>query len=106
VWSAIEPLWESDFIDTSYGFRPKRGADDAIKQIKQNIYDGYRFIYDADLSKYFDTIPHDKLFILLKERIADKGILNIIGQWLKAPKQLNSGKLVATKAGTPQGGVI
>ena len=52
----IEPLWEADFIDTSYGFRPKRGAQDAIKQIKRNIYDGYQFIYDADLSKYFDTI--------------------------------------------------
>ena len=102
----IEPLWEADFIETSYGFRPKRGAHDAIKQIKQNIYDGHYFVYDADLSKYFDTIPHDKLFILLKERIADKGILNIIGQWLTAPKQLKNGKLVASKTGTPQGGVI
>lgn len=82
----IEPLWEADFIDTSYGFRPKRGAKDAVKQIKQNIYDGYYFIYDADLSKYFDTIPHDKLFVLLKERIKDKGILNIIEQWLCDPK--------------------
>jgi len=98
----IEPLWEADFIETSYGFRPKRGAHDAIKQIKQNIYDGHYFVYDADLSKYFDTIPHDKLFILLKERIADKGILNIIGQWLTAPKQLKNGKLVASKTGTPQ----
>ena len=102
----IGPLWEADFIDTSYGFRPKRGAHGAVKQIKQNIYDGYHFIYDAGLSKYFDTIPHDKLFILLKERIADRGILDIIKQWLTAPKQLKNGKLVATKAGTPQGGVI
>ena len=84
----IGPLWEADFIDTSYGFRPKRGAHDATKQIKQDIYDGYHFIYDADLSKYFDTIPHDKLFILLKERIADRGILDIIKQWPTAPKQL------------------
>ncbi len=102
----IGPLWEADFIDTSYGFRPKRGAHGAVKQIKQNIYEGYHFIYDADLSKYFDTIPHDKLFILLKERIADRGIQDIIKQWLTAPKQLKNGKLVATKAGTPQGGVI
>lgn len=102
----IEPLWEADFIDTSYGFRPKRGAHDAIKQIKRNIYDGYHFVYDADLSKYFDTIPHGKLFILLKERIADRGILDIIQQWLTAPKRLKNGKLVATTAGTPQGGVI
>jgi len=102
----IEPLWEADFITTSYGFRPKRGAQDAIKQIKQNIYDGHHFIYDADLSKYFDTIPHDKLFVLLKERISDKGILDIIEQWLTAPKQLKNGKLLSSTAGTPQGGVI
>ena len=102
----IEPLWEADFIDTSYGFRPKRGAKDAIKQIKKNLYDGHQFIYDADLSKYFDTIPHDKLFILLKERIKDKGILNIIGQWLTAPKQMSNGRLIKSEAGTPQGGVI
>jgi len=102
----IEPLWEADFIDTSYGFRPKRGAKDAIKQIKKNLYDGYQFIYDADLSKYFDTIPHDKLFVMLKERISDKRILDIIGQWLTAPKQLRNGELIKTKAGTPQGGVI
>lgn len=102
----IEPLWEADFADTSYGFRPKRGAKDAIKQIKKNLYDGHHFIYDADLSKYFDTIPHDKLFILLKERIKDKGILDIIGQWLTAPKQIRNGELIKSKAGTPQGGVI
>jgi len=102
----IEPLWEADFIDTSYGFRPKRGAKDAIKQIRKNLYDGHQFIYDADLSKYFDTIPHDKLFILLKERINDKGILDIIGQWLTAAKQLRNGELIKTTAGTPQGGVI
>ena len=102
----IEPLWEADFIDTSYGFRPKRGAKDAIKQIKKNLYEGHQFIYDADLSKYFDTIPHDKLFIMLKERIKDKGILDIIGQWLTAPKQMRNGELIKSIAGTPQGGVI
>ena len=102
----IEPLWEADFIDTSYGFRPKRGAKDAIKQIKKNLYEGHQFIYDADLSKYFDTIPHNKLFIMLKERVKDKSILDIIGQWLTAPKQLRNGELIKTTAGTPQGGVI
>jgi RNA-directed DNA polymerase len=102
----IEPLWEADFIETSYGFRPKRGAKDAIKQIKKNIYEGYRFVYDADLSKYFDTIPHNKLFILLKERISDKWILDLLGQWLKAPKQLKNGQLLKSEKGTPQGGVI
>ncbi len=65
---AIEPLWEADFCETSFGFRPKRSARDAIKQVKENIYAGHKFIYDADLSKYFDTIPHGKLFKLLKHR--------------------------------------
>ena len=102
----IEPLWEADFTDTSFGFRPKKGAQDAIKQIKENIYEGYHFIYDADLSKYFDSIPHDKLFILLKERISDKSILDLIGQWLKAPKLNNKRELLKTSKGTPQGGVI
>ena len=100
----IEPLWEANFIETSYGFRPKRGAKDAVKQIKKNLYEGHQFIYDADLSKYFDTIPLDKLFIILKERINDKGILDIIGQWLTAPKQMRNGKLIKSIAGTPQGG--
>ena len=70
----IEPLWEADFCKTSYGFRPKRGAKEAIKQVKQNIYDGHHFVYDADLSKYFDTIPHNRLFTLLKQRLVDQGI--------------------------------
>ena len=106
VKMAIEPLWEADFIPTSYGFRPKRGAKDAIKQIKQNIYDGHQFVYDADLSKYFDTIPHDRMFKMLKERIQDKGILSVIHQWLTAPVQLRNGKLIKSEKGTPQGGVI
>jgi retron-type reverse transcriptase len=78
----------------------------SLKKRKQNLYDGHQFIYDADLSKYFDTIPHNKLFVMLKERIADKSILDIIGQWLTAPKQLRNGELIKTTAGTPQGGVI
>lgn len=106
VKMVIEPLWEADFIPTSYGFRPRRGAQDAIKQIRKNLYDGHRFIYDADLSKYFDTIPHHKLFILLKERISDKGILDLIGQWLTSPIQLKNGELLESAEGTPQGGVI
>ncbi|WP_234859050.1 group II intron reverse transcriptase/maturase [Aquimarina aquimarini] len=102
----IEPLWESEFCNTSYGFRPKRGAKQAIKQVKQNIYDRHQFVYDADLSKYFDTIPHNKLFVLLKKRLVDKGILSLIHQWLTAPVRLPNGKLLASTAGSPQGGVI
>ena len=102
----IEPLWEADFENTSYGFRPKRSAKDAIKQVKQNIYDGHQFVYDADLSNYFDSIPHTKLFVLLKKRLVDQGILSLIQQWLKAPVKLPNGKLIASTKGSPQGGVI
>ena len=70
----IEPLWEAVFIPSSYGFRPKRSAADAIKEIKKNLSEGHNFIYDADLSKYFDSIPHNKLFVMLKERVSDGGI--------------------------------
>ncbi len=102
----IEPLWESDFVGTSYGFRPKKSAQDAIKQVKANIYEGYQFVYDADLSKYFDTIPHDRLFICLKRKIADHSILSLIHQWLVAPVRLDRGELLKNRKGSPQGGVI
>jgi RNA-directed DNA polymerase len=106
VKMVIEPLWEAEFIDTSYGFRPKRSAKDAIKQVKANIYESYQFVYDADLSKYFDTIPHDRLFICLKRKIADSSILHLIHQWLKSPIRLETGALIKSKEGCPQGGVI
>lgn len=102
----IEPLWEADFENTSYGFRPKRSSKDAIKAVKQNIYDGHQFVYDADLSNYFDSIPHNKLFILLKKRLVDRSILNLLGQWLTAPLELPNGQLIARDKGSPQGGVI
>ncbi|TDX48968.1 group II intron reverse transcriptase/maturase [Orenia marismortui] len=104
----IEPIFEADFEDVSYGFRPKRGAEDAIKTIKDNLKEGKTEVYDADLSSYFDTIPHDKLMILIGSRISDKHTLNLIKKWLKTPIKEN-GRLIGgkkNKQGTPQGGVI
>lgn len=106
VKMVIEPLWKSEFIATSYGFRPKKSAQDAIKQVKANIYDGYQFVYDADLSKYFDTIPHNRLFTCLKRKIADRSILLLIHRWLVSPVQLETGELIKSTQGSPQGGVI
>lgn len=106
VKMAIEPLWEADFIDTSYGFRPKKGAHQAITQIRDNIYQGYKFVFDADLSSYFDTIPHDRLFVLLRERLRDSSVLDLIAGWLRAPVRHEDGRLERTEQGTPQGGVI
>lgn len=104
----IEPIFEADFEDISYGFRPKRSAEDAIKEIKKNLKEGNMEVYDADLSSYFDTIPHNKLMILLGQRISDINTLSLIKKWLKTPVMedgiLTGGK--KSKRGTPQGGVI
>jgi len=104
----LEPIFEADFEDSSYGFRPNRSSKDAITAIKENLKQGKAEIYDADLSKYFDTIPHDKLQIALKQRIADPRILKLITKWLKVSVyedgQYKSGK--GNNIGTPQGGVI
>ncbi len=81
----IEPIFEADFIDTSYGFRPKKSAHDAIEDISYALNCGYTEVIDADVSKYFDTIPHAKLMAVVAERIVDSAILHIIQMWLKAP---------------------
>lgn len=104
----IEPIFEADFEENSYGFRPKRKVADAVEKIKFNLKEGKTSVLDADLSSYFDTIPHDKLMILIGKRISDKYTLNLIKKWLKTPiyenGRLKGGK--KNKKGTPQGGVI
>ena len=104
----IEPIFEADFEESSYGFRPKRSASDAVRAIKQNLKAGKTEVYDADLSAYFDTIPHKELMHLLSLRISDKNVLHLIKMWLKAPV-MEKGKPRGgrkNKVGTPQGGVI
>jgi RNA-directed DNA polymerase len=106
----LEPIFEQDFLNCSYGFRPGRRAHDAVKDIVKNIKDGYNHIYDADMSAYFDTIPHDKLIKCLEMRIADQGVLKLIKMWLKAPiiekKDKGLKPPIKPTMGTPQGGVI
>lgn len=102
----IEPIFEADFEDSSYGFRPKRSAKDAIGAIKQNLREGKVEVLDADLSGYFDTIPHDKLKKTLELRISDKRILWLINLWLKSPVIEDGKKNKPNDKGTPQGGVI
>jgi len=105
----IEPLFEADFSSDSFGFRPKRSASGAIKEIKEELKVGKTAVYDADLSKYFDTIPHDKLEIALRERISDKRIIDLIKKWLRVPVRGEDGQDKGgrkVKVGTPQGGVI
>lgn len=104
----IEPIFEADFEDCSYGFRPNRSSKDAMGAIKKHLQEGKTEVLDADLSAYFDTIPHDKLQIVLKQRITDPRILHLINLWLKSPVyedgEYKGGK--KQKTGTPQGGVI
>ena len=104
----IEPIFEADFEDNSFGFRPNRSSKDAMKFIKENLQEGKTEIFDADLESYFDTIPHDKLMKVLQTRITDQRIIHLIELWLKSPTyedgQFKGGK--KQKVGTPQGGVI
>jgi RNA-directed DNA polymerase len=104
----IEPIFEADFQDGSYGFRPRRSAQDAVGKIKAHLKAGREQVLDADLSNYFDTIPHRKLLLLTEQRISDRDVLHLIKQWLKAPVE-EDGKISGGKSnrrGTPQGGVI
>jgi group II intron reverse transcriptase/maturase len=110
----IEPIFEADFCETSYGFRPKKSAHDAVDDVAYAMNRGYTEVIDADLSKYFDTIPHANLMATVAERICDGEILRIIQMWLKAPvmevdkdgtkRNIGGGK--GNHTGTPQGGVI
>lgn len=106
----IEPIFEADFQDCSYGFRPNRSTHQALEQIRQHLQDGLTEIYDADLKGYFDSIPHDKLMACVKMRITDRSVLELIGMWLAAPivEEKEGKKTPPTKndKGTPQGGVI
>jgi RNA-directed DNA polymerase len=105
----LEPIFEADFKDCSFGFRPGRSAHQALSEIRASIDDGYREVYDADLKGYFDSIPHDKLMAGLEQRIADRSVLKLIRMWLNAPvvEEDDKGKRISrSSSGTPQGGVI
>ena len=108
----LEPIFEADFEDSAYGYRPRRSAVDAVKETHRLICRGYTDVVDADLSKYFDTIPHSDLLKSVARRIVDRHVLRLIKLWLKAPveerdgdgkRRMSGGK--SSKRGTPQGGV-
>jgi RNA-directed DNA polymerase len=81
----LEPIYESDFQDCSYGFRPGRSAHDALEEIRSHLQKGFCAVYDADLESYFDTIPHRKLIACLRRRVVDRSVLGLIDMWLKCP---------------------
>jgi len=109
----LEPIFEADFDPNAYGYRPKRSAQEAIQKVHKLLCEGYADVVDADLSKYFDTIPHSELMQCVARRIVDRDMLRLIKMWLKVPVEerdkngkprVSGGK--GSSCGTPQGGVI
>lgn len=109
----LEPIWEADLEPNAYGYRPRKSAQDAIQKVDELLHAGYTNIVDADLSKYFDTIPHSELLQCVARRLVDRPMLHLIKMWIKVPveerdengkRRLTGGK--DKDRGTPQGGVV
>lgn len=109
----LEPIFEADLEPQAYGYRPRRRAQEAIEQVHKLLCEGYTEVVDADLSKYFDTIPHRELLQCVARRVVDRDVLRLVKQWLKVPveerdeqgrRRWSGGK--GSSRGTPQGGVI
>lgn len=114
-WLILEPIFEADFEECSYGFRPGRNAHQALEEIRGHVKAGYQAVYDADLRSYFDTIDHQRLMACVRMRVTDRSVLKLMGMWLKAPVLetaqrggVGGGGDMAKRSrkGTPQGGVI
>ncbi len=109
----LEPIFEADLEPQAYGYRPRRSAHDAIQKVHKLICEGYTDVVDADLSKYFDTIPHTELLKSVARRIVDRDVLQLIKMWLKVPveerdengkRRMRGGR--SSRCGTPQGGIV
>ena len=105
IAQVLSPIYEREFSDNSYGFRPGRDAHQAIRKSKEYIDAGYNWAVDIDLAKYFDTVNHDKLMRLLSEKIKDGRVLSLIRKYLQSGVMIN-GVVIDTEEGTPQGGNI
>jgi len=109
----LEPIFEADFEDTAYGYRPHRGALAAVKEVHRHLVRGNTDVVDADLSRYFDSIPHSDLLESVARRVVDRNVLRLIKMWLRSPveerdadgtRRMSGGK--GNKLGTPQGAVV
>jgi len=104
-YQVLMPIFDPDFSDHSYGFRPGRSAHDAVYQVREYIREGYRIAVDMDLSKFFDTVNHDVLMHRVARKVRDKRVLRLIGKYLRAGVMVN-GRLQKTRKGVPQGGPL
>jgi RNA-directed DNA polymerase len=102
----LEPIFETDFAEHSYGFRPGKGAKDALRRVDRLLHAGRHWVVDADLKSYFDTIPHERLMALVQERVADGRVLALVEGFLRAGVLEEAKGWQPTGQGTPQGGVI
>ena len=107
VAKILEAIYEADFLPCSYGYRPRRGALDAVRDLSHTLHHGeYHYVVEADIQGFFDHISHEKLMVMLEERIDDRPFLGLIRRWLKAGILETDGRIVRPEEGTPQGGVV
>jgi len=105
IAQVLTPIFDPGFSESSFGFRPRRSAKDAVRQVREYIRQGYRIAVDIDLAKFFDTVNHDLLMHLVSRKVHDKRVLSLIGRYLRAGVKVN-GRLEKTRLGVPQGGPL